>query len=515
MRPSGEGGEADVEGRVRAPLTGDVPGAEAEAPAALGDRAAGSTVFIFVGTAISQAMALVLFGYLARTFAPAGLGAYNLVIAFSSVFLLVADLGMTQYLTRELSGHPHDRRRLIREAAAGSLLLGLLAFSLCNVLALAAGYSSQLTQWILIASLQTLFAPAVAAIAIPQSELRGATVARLAVANRAIGWVFVLFAVLTGRGIGTIVVLMTIQHAIYAMMVVRTSGALRLYRGTFRRETLRRALPVARAAAPLGLVAVIAIVYYRVDTFVLSLVKDETAVGFYSAAWRLTEALGLVPTAVSMTMLSLSGRREQGAKARTALALVRSFRYLALIGIPIVVAGCILAVEILELVYGPSLTPARTAFRVLLGAELILFFGAVAAATLTGIGRIRPLLAIEAGVVPLNVLACVLLLPEYSFNGAAWISLGSELLATLLLMHVVRRELGEGLRLIPRMPVIKSLMACVPMTGAILAAGAMDAHVVLAILAGGAAYVLALVLVRGVTGDDLALVRRGLTLARS
>src|SRR6478672_5467373 len=96
----------------------------AESQQTLGRRAAGNTIYLFIGSAASRLMGLVLVGYLARNFHVTGLGSYNLVVAYTGMFSLFADLGLSQYLTRELAARPHDAEVLVRRAAVASLVTG-------------------------------------------------------------------------------------------------------------------------------------------------------------------------------------------------------------------------------------------------------------------------------------------------------------------------------------------------------------------------------------------------------
>ena len=469
----------------------------------LGRRAAGNTIYLFLGSVASRLMGLVLVGYLARNFQVAGLGSYNLVLAYTGLFSLFADLGLTSYLTRELAARPDDRESLLRRAAVGSLLTGTIAFLVCNGLALAVGYSAELLGWILIASLPLFLGPAFTTIATLNAGLRGRRVATLALINQALGMAVVLVIVLTGSGIGALIAVQAAQSLVYAALILWSADVWGVYSRGWRPIPLADGLRMAWAAVPLGGMAILGFVYYRLDTFLLSVIDSEQAVGYYSAAWRLTEALHIVPAAIAATMLPLAAMHAGLDRDRLVDAVRLTFRFLALIGVPIA-AGCIiLATPILEAVYGSDLIPATLAFRVLIVAEVVFFFGQVIAATLVGLRLVRKAFIAQLIILPLNAGACALVLPHYGYDGAAWISLGTEIVGVGYLLWLLRAALPRDIPIIPWRPAALATIASVPMAALVYWLREIGLPVVPTIFAGGLRSRIALVPVRGVGRDDL------------
>jgi O-antigen/teichoic acid export membrane protein len=481
------------------------PAAPAPPQQGLGQRAASNTIYIFVGSVASRLMGLVLVGYLARQFDVAGLGSYNLVVAYTGLFSLVADFGLIQYLTRELAARPDERETLLRQAAVGSLAAGATAFALCNGIALVVGFEAQLLRWILIASVPMFLGPAFVSIAVLNAGLRGRRVAALSLTNQTLGIGVVLFVVLTARDIETLIIVQAVQSLVYATLIAWSADVWPLYRRGWRSVSRTAAARMLWASVPLGGMAIIALVYYRLDTFMLSVISSEEAVGYYSGAWRLTEALHIVPAAVAATMLPLAAWQGAANTRRLADAIRIAFRFLALIAVPIVVGSLILATPVIEAVYGPSLAPASDAFRVLIVTEAIFFFGGVAATTLVGLRLVKRAFLSQVISVPLNAAACVLVLPRYSYNGAAWISLATELVVAVYLLYTLRGALAPGVSFIPWRPTAQALIASTPMAALVLWLNTIGVPVVPTILAGAAVFGLALVAARGVRREDLRL----------
>jgi len=128
------------------------------------------------------------------------------------------------------------------------------------------------------------------------------------------------------------------------------------------------------------------------------------------------------------------------------------------------IVGCILlAKPILEAVYGPELVPRSQAFRVLIVAEVIFFFGQVAAATLLGLRLVRKAFLATGDYSPAERGACAVVLPRYGYNGAAWISLATELVGVGYLLWILRPALPSQTSIFPWRPAIQAAIASAPM----------------------------------------------------
>lgn len=469
-------------------------------------RAAGNTMYIFIGSVASRLMGLVLVGYLARNFHVTGLGSYNLVVSYAGLFSLFADLGLAQYLTRELAAHPDEADVLVRRAGVASLATGAIAFLLCNGLAVAVGYETRLLHWILIASLPLFLGPAFTTVAVLNAGLRGRRVATLSLINQALGAGVALIVVLTGSGIGALITVQAIQSLVYGAMIAWSANAWPIYRRGWRPIPFAGALRMAWAAVPLGGMVILGFVYYRLDTFLLSVIDSDKAVGYYSGAWRLTEALHIVPAAIAATMLPLAAMQVGVGMHHVVEAVRLAFRFLVLIGVPIVTGCMILATQIVEAVYGSALIPATLAFRILIAAEVVFFFGQVAAATLIGLRLVRRAFVAQLIIVPLNAVACALVLPRYGYNGAAWVSLATEVVGVGYLLWILRATLPDQVSIVPWRAAALAVIASAPMAALVFWLREMEVAVVPAILAGAVVFGVALIAVKGVGREDLRLI---------
>lgn len=486
----------------------EAAGSEARPPE-LGRRAGHNTVFVVAGSVASRLVGLLAVGYFSRRFAAEGLGAYNLTVALAGVFAVLSDLGISVFLGREVAARPREERELVRHASLAAAASGFTAFALCNAVAMVSGYDADLRRWILIASTVTLLAPAFLPMALLQARLRGGRVAALMLSNQCLNVAATIFVVATGQGIETYVALIAVANVVYGGLTLHAARAWSHYFGGWRLDDLRGAARLLARAAPLGGLAVFALISVRLDTFILSVVSTERSVGFYSSAWKLAELLHFVPTAVAASVMPIVASQYTRNPQLVARGLRSAFRYLALLAIPIFLGGVVLAEPLMTLVYGAGFQPAAAPYRVLMATEVSYFFGGVAAAALIGLRQVRQLVNIQLLTLPANAIACVLLLPRFDYQGAAWIGLVTELVTTGYMTAKVAALLGMNRDLLPLGPAARAFLAAVPMLAAVvLVSRSLGGGVLTQILAGATTYGLALIAVRGLGADDLEVLKR-------
>src|SRR6185503_571501 len=110
----------------------------------------------------------------------------------------------------------------------------------------------------------------------------------------------------------------------------------------------------------------------------------------------------------------------------------------------------------------PALLPATLAFRVLIVAEVVFFFGQVMAATLIGLRLVRKAFVAQLIIVPLNAAACAVVLPRYGYDGAAWISLTTEIVGVGYLLWLLRSTLPREISILPWRPAALAMIASAP-----------------------------------------------------
>jgi|GEM_PF-889020 len=324
----------------------------------LGQTILRNTLFVSSGGGLVRLLSFAYTIFYVRMLGEHVFGQYATVLAFTGLFSIFFELGMTQYVERSLA---QDRARLpellwmlvivrLALALAGILLLPVMAFAL--------GYEQLIVLCVLVQSLSFIFAALLAPLmAILTSHERYDLWTACQVVGQ-LGTIGLGASVLwLGGGLvllmlsGLVVMLLQI---VYCLLAIRRSriGSLRFH---FEPSHVPAFL---RASLPFALTALALTISFNIDTFLLSLLQPSNVVGWYSAAYRLVPTmvsiLGgfLVVITPSLARTYLSDRETVHRWTRT------SIKWLAMFGLPVAVGTSLLAAQIIGLLYGPSFAPA-------------------------------------------------------------------------------------------------------------------------------------------------------------
>jgi O-antigen/teichoic acid export membrane protein len=253
----------------------------------------------------------------------------------------------------------------------------------------------------------------------------------------------------------------------------------------------RRWAALLRKALPLGLSLMIAVVYFRADAVLLSILKGAHAVGIYGVAYRLLEAVVAFPGFLYVSVFPLLTQ----AAARRDLdnlrnVTQRAFDVLVLAAVPVVLGTIAIAPEIVDALAGDRFDAAVTPLRIVIVGAGLMFVNGLFAYVLIAVDWQVTLLWTGAMTLAFNLALNLVLIPRYSYNAAASVATASEALMLVTLVVLVMRSAGfiPALRVAAKAAVGGAVMvACLAVTPSNLA---------LLVVVGGCAYGAVLLLLR-------------------
>ena len=170
---------------------------------------------------------------------------------------------------------------------------------------------------------------------------------------------------------------------------------------------------------PLLLSGYLTLIYYRIDVVMLSKMKTFLDVGYYSVAVRLTESLDVIAASVMVSLFPLISRYFKEDRSSFETTISRGFRVLLLLGLPISIGGTLVAPELTIFLFGTAYTPSSTTLGILLWYTCLTFLGRLLASVLIACGRQITDAWISFAQVIANIGLNLILIPHYSYNGAA------------------------------------------------------------------------------------------------
>jgi O-antigen/teichoic acid export membrane protein len=464
----------------------------------LASRTLRNTVLVVGARALAKLAVFVVVVLLWRHLGADNYGRFATMIVYVTLVGVVADLGMQTVFIRDASRDSSAFTRYLANLLSARLLLSLVALLILAValrllspslfpytlaafaLLLTTSYSSLLRAIFYIRGRLGYEAIAIVAESIVLLALT------LVAINRRATWDAFLW-------VYTVSYLFTCLFA-YAVLRWRWHErvAVRLEPAFVRRLLL--------AGLPLALGFTVTTVYAQLDIVLLQLFKNFQMVGWYSAANKYVDAVAWIPQSamgVVFPALSLLGARD---RRRLAFAYEKSFKVLAILGLPLAVGLGVMAASIVHFTRG--FEQSIPALQILAPSVVLLFVNNAFIYTLTAINRQLDFTRLALFTLAVNVVLNLALIPPFGYLGAAAASTITEaalfaggwwFLARQRLSLPVIGSIGRVLVSVLVMGVIVYLIRAWPLA--------------LVIIVGAAVYLLALVGLRAVNAEEWSIIR--------
>jgi len=181
-------------------------------------------------------------------------------------------------------------------------------------------------------------------------------------------------------------------------------------------------------ALPFGLSSVIIILYFYVDTVMLSFIRTDAEVGWYNAAYKIYEGLTVFPFIICVVLYPRLSQLFVLNKKAHSLLSSRAAKYMFVISFPILILGILLSKNIINILFGEGFQNSVVALQILLVGVIFVFQIWLFQTILNSIDKQKVVMYIGLTGLIVNVFLNLLLIPRYGFKGAAATTVMSELM---------------------------------------------------------------------------------------
>lgn len=389
-----------------------------------GERSPGATLLRggLAGVAtltLERGTALLLVVVLARWLPAEAYGRYSFVVAYLTIFQIVADLGLEPVLLRRLSQDAARRGDLLASALALRAGLASLAGLAAILLVPWVAEQGDLRPLVVAAAPAVLWAAQPGYRALFRAEMRLDEVLKIAAVGAATTLAGAAIALGCGGGAAAVFAgVATAQLATFGLAVVRA-------RSLFR-PRLRFDLAIWRGLLheswPVGLNVLVAVAGLRIAPILLMRYRGAFEVGAFASAARLAEALNLVADGVLLAVFPMLARlapRADGDRRAMAELAAMTARYLALVFLAIALFLSQAAEPLMRALFGETFAPAAPVLAILAWNAVLSALGTLYANLLVIVGRQRVLLVLNSVSAVLQLGLQVVLVSRFGLLGAA------------------------------------------------------------------------------------------------
>jgi O-antigen/teichoic acid export membrane protein len=456
-----------------------------------------NTAISFVAKLGSAFLGVVSLGILTRSLGKEGFGEYSIILAYLYIFSLFADFGLYSLLLREMSSSEKDSQKIFSHIFFLRVVFLVVVFACSLVLIRLFPYSDAVKNNLIYGVCIYAFMSLNQIItAVFQKHLSMFVVAISEVLSRVFQVGFFVVLLFSHRA--------TLEWFLYGSMIATGINFLILFFARRRWMTFSFALDknmlryLLVEAWPMGVSIIFVFVYFKMDSIILSVVKGVEAVGIYNSAYKIFENLIVFPAIFIGLVIPLLSKLYLTDKEQFKKLFQRTQDALIIGATPLVCGGIVLSGPVLDLVAGKDFVVAQQSFIFLLCALFFVFVANLYGAMVIILKKQKIATFVYALGAAFNFIANLYFIKQYSYTGAAMVTLATELLVTSLLFLIVVKEIGYK----PSFNHYKKVMYCGFFMSLALIVFPYR-QVIVQVIVGGAVYALCLVWLRVVTKKEV------------
>ncbi|MBE8539373.1 oligosaccharide flippase family protein [Geoglobus acetivorans] len=389
-------------------------------------RVAKNIIALASAELITKFLMFILIVLIARYLGDVGYGKYSFAMAFTSFFLILSDLGLSTLTIREVAREKELAGKYLGNLSLVKLVLSVVSFLLLVVIInlMDYPYDTKLAVYIagayvVVSSFTQFFISFFRAFERMEYE----TLVR--VFEKIIAFILVVCLIYLGYGLIEIM-LAYLVSGIFSFLIGGLIVLRKFAMPEFKVDVsfLKHAI---KEALPFGLTAVFVVIYFKIDTVMLSVMKGDAVVGWYNAAYSIIDGLtALVAGSISFAFFPVMSRYAKSSKEMLKKVYFRAFLLLFSAGLTISVLVTIFADKIILILYGQEYLNSILALRILIWAFFIICISTISSTLLNSVNK-QNIVAMGTGLgATLNVILNLVLIPKYSYVGAAYATLITE-----------------------------------------------------------------------------------------
>ena len=378
--------------------------------------------------------------YSVRYLGVEGFGILSLALAFTSIFSIFMDMGLSTLATREIARDKSLLKDYVSNIFIIKIALIILTIILIIMIVNLIGYNQQTKIVIYIITLYTIFS----------------------VFSQFFYAIFQAYEKMEYQAVGTLIsiflLLMGILIAIYFNADVISfsfayviSGASLLGFGLFIffkkfsfpkiEFNMSEWLNLINESWPFAITNISTSIYLWIDTILLSLIQGEEAVGLYNASYKLVLVLIFIPVIFNYALFPIMSQYYVTSKESLNITFEKLFKTMLFFAIPIGFGTVLVANKVILLIYGLEFTGATIALQILIWSIVLNFARSPFNRLLESSNKQLVVTKIFVSGTIFNVILNLILIPAYGYIGAGIVTVLTDLLIFGLLI-VVMKGLG-------------------------------------------------------------------------
>lgn len=395
------------------------------------------------GYALGAGLYFITVILIARYLGPSGFGHFSFIYAFVGIFQVIVDMGVRNILIRDIAiDKPHFAEKL---GIARTLLwiLSFISMSLIILVSNLLDLSDEVRKSTYLAGLAviiTFYALGYSAVLRAFEEMEWDILGFVLHKLVLIGLIWSITQ--TDLGLeGVFGVMLVANGCLYLYFW----GVVRIRHGRAKiKLDLRSGWALFIESFPLGIAETLRRITWRVDKLLLAILGTPLAVGLFSAAYKFLEAMNPFAVNLTLPLFPVFSRLARESSMRLFKAYEQSLKFLYAMGIPVAIILFVLSDRIIVLFFGEAYHEAAVALRLIAPVVILFLPTSLYGYLFIALGHQRIYMGCVAMSLFTNIILDLLLIPSYSYIGAAVGTLSAEVILFFSGL-IMLRQLGSPL----------------------------------------------------------------------
>ncbi|KPJ69772.1 hypothetical protein AMJ44_02360 [candidate division WOR-1 bacterium DG_54_3] len=403
-------------------------------------RIAKNFTWLSIGDIISRGLIFFAIIYIARVLGAAAFGLLNFAQAFLAYLVLLVDSGLSLFGAREIAKAKEKVAAISLNIFAIRFLIALIIFliSLFILFLLPLSFEIRL---LFIGTFLFIFYRALSADWVFQGLEIMQYIAYSRIFYSILAFILVVCLIKSSAD------LVKVPFVLFASGMIASVLFLSILYKRITTTSLSHLAPLNwweyfSEAIPLGASMILVQIYYNMDTIMLGFMDTPEVVGYYNAAYKIFLVFIGFLTIWQSTAFPVMSKRVIKEKDKVQNFLDKYIRLTMLVAIPISIIVTILSPLIISLFFGSNYISSYQGLQILIWSIIFISITSVyGVLILVPLGKSREFLYGVASGALINIILNIILIPPYSFKGAALATLLSEVTVAMVMFYFARKEI--------------------------------------------------------------------------
>ncbi len=375
---------------------------------------------------VTNLLSFFLMILIARTLGGKGVGVYSFAFAFAGIFALVSGLGLPSLMVRDISRDKSLAEKYLQNILAMRTILCTITLLLPIIVIFFIEDDIFVVKNVILAAVANFFV----IYSYPfQSLLRAyeqmATESVSRIVERIIALSLGIFVLLNGYGLLALMAVLVLSNFVSFLVYLPKASKLADIKFEFDYKFWRQ---LVKNGMPFFLTAFFLTLYFKIDIIMLSMIKDYSVTGIYSAAYKIIDVASKVPFIIIAVLFPAMSQLHKISKENLKWLYSKSFYYLYILALPMALGVTMLSSRIILFVYKSEFAQSSIALQILIWAEFFIFLNFLMGFLLNSIDKQHIFTwCIGVGAVS-NIVLNFVLIHYFSYIGAGIATVLTELI---------------------------------------------------------------------------------------